>query len=102
MERPRRVLVVLPVVLVVLTAPPARVRGAAPPAEPQPAALAPLPGKALTLGDLETMALRGNPTLAQAAAQVAASRGKALQAGLYPNPTVGYVGDQMGAAGTAG
>src|SRR5262249_50758804 len=23
-------------------------------------------------------------------------------AGLYPNPTVGYIGDQMGAAGTAG
>src|SRR5262245_26757806 len=102
MERPRRALWVLPIVLIVLTVPPATARGAAPPAEPQPVALAPLPGKALTLGDLEAMALRGNPTLAQAAAQVAASRGKAPQAGLYPNPTVGYVGDQMGAEGTAG
>jgi cobalt-zinc-cadmium efflux system outer membrane protein len=48
------------------------------------------------------MALHGNPTLAQAAATVDASRGKAQQAGLYPNPTVGYTGDQIGAAGTAG
>jgi cobalt-zinc-cadmium efflux system outer membrane protein len=56
----------------------------------------------LTLADLEQLALQGNPTLAQAAAAVGASRGKALQAGLYPNPTVGYAGDQIGAAGTAG
>jgi cobalt-zinc-cadmium efflux system outer membrane protein len=57
---------------------------------------------ALTLADLEQLALQGNPTLAQAAAAIGASRGKALQAGLYPNPTVGYAGDQIGAAGTAG
>src|SRR5260370_32868589 len=55
-----------------------------------------------SLGDLEQMALQGNPTLAQAAAEVDASRGKALQAGLYPNPTIGYVGEQIGIAGTAG
>jgi cobalt-zinc-cadmium efflux system outer membrane protein len=57
---------------------------------------------ALALADLEQLALQGNPTLAQAAAAVGSSRGKALQAGLYPNPTVGYAGDQIGAAGTAG
>jgi cobalt-zinc-cadmium efflux system outer membrane protein len=57
---------------------------------------------ALSLGDLEQKALQGNPTLAQAAAAVDASRGKALQAGLYPNPTIGYVGEQIGIAGTAG
>jgi len=56
----------------------------------------------LSLGDLEQMAVQGNPTLAQAAARIEAARGKALQAGLYPNPTVGYVGDRIGAAGTAG
>jgi cobalt-zinc-cadmium efflux system outer membrane protein len=56
----------------------------------------------LSLGDLEQMALQGNPTLAQAAAAIDASRGKALQAGLYPNPTIGYVGEQIGIAGTAG
>jgi cobalt-zinc-cadmium efflux system outer membrane protein len=67
------------------------------PAAAQPAAPPPL-----CLADLEQMALRGNPTLAQAAAAVDASRGKALQAGLYPNPTIGYIGDQVGAAGTPG
>jgi cobalt-zinc-cadmium efflux system outer membrane protein len=56
----------------------------------------------ICLTDLEQMALAGNPTLAQAAAAVDASRGKARQAGLYPNPTIGYVGEQIGIAGTAG
>jgi cobalt-zinc-cadmium efflux system outer membrane protein len=69
---------------------------AEPEAIPAPAA------QGMTLAELETLALRSNPTLTQAAAQIDAARGKALQAGLYPNPTVGYVGDQMGTAGTAG
>src|SRR5207245_9595257 len=56
----------------------------------------------LNLADVDQMALKGNPTLTQAAAAVDASRGKALQAGLYPNPTIGYVGEQIGIAGTAG
>jgi outer membrane protein, heavy metal efflux system len=59
------------------------------------------PAGPITLGELEAMALRGNPTLAQAAAQVEAARGRALQAGLYPNPTVGYVGEQIGLRGKA-
>jgi cobalt-zinc-cadmium efflux system outer membrane protein len=56
----------------------------------------------LSLADLEQMALHGNPTLAQAAAAVGASRGKALQAGLYPNPTIGYRGENIGIEGSAG
>jgi cobalt-zinc-cadmium efflux system outer membrane protein len=48
------------------------------------------------------MALAHNPTLAQAAAQVEAARGRAVQAGLSPNPTVGYEGDELGNNGTAG
>src|SRR5262249_23346234 len=56
---------------------------------------------ALTLADLEQMALRGNPTLAQAAANVKAAQGRAIQSGLYPNPTVGYNGEQMGQRGKA-
>jgi cobalt-zinc-cadmium efflux system outer membrane protein len=56
----------------------------------------------LALADLEQMALHGNPTLAQAAANVDAARGRAVQAGLYPNPIVGYEADRIGAAGTAG
>ena len=62
----------------------------------------PMRVNALSLADLEQMALQGNPTLAQAAAQVGNSRSKALQAGLYPNPTIGYVGEQIGSAGTPG
>ena len=58
--------------------------------------------KPLTLTDLEQTALRFNPTLAQAAAQIDASRAKALQAGLYPNPTIGYQGDLIGVKGPTG
>ena len=56
----------------------------------------------LTLADLESIAESNNPTLAQAAAVIDASRGSALQAGLYPNPIIGYQGEQIGAEGTAG
>ena len=56
----------------------------------------------VTLRDLEQLALTGNPTLRQAAATLAAARGRALQAGLYPNPTVGYVGEEIGSGGAAG
>ncbi len=64
-----------------------------------PAASAP-PGKdnvqsGLTLGELEQMALSSNPTLAQAAAEIRAAEGRKLQSGLYPNPTVGYQGEQI-------
>lgn len=58
--------------------------------------------KWLTLADLEQIALERNPTLVQADAQIRISRGKALQAGLYPNPEVGYVAEQIGVEGTAG
>ena len=56
----------------------------------------------LNLATLEQIALERNPTLVQAGAQVRISRGKALQAGLYPNPQVGYAADQIGVEGTAG
>lgn len=56
----------------------------------------------LTLDDLQTMALQSNPTLVQAVAQISGQEGKALQAGLWPNPTLGYVGDQIDQKGTAG
>lgn len=58
--------------------------------------------RGLTLGDLEQMSLERNPTLVQAGAQVRMSRGNAVQAGLYPNPIVGYAADQIGAEGTIG
>jgi len=56
----------------------------------------------LGLGDLEQMALERNPTLFQAATQIGISRAKALQAGLYPNPTIGYQGELIGAKNEAG
>ena len=52
-------------------------------------------GSALTLEELEQMALQRNPTLAQAQADVRASEGRKLQAGLYPNPVVGYEGREI-------
>ncbi len=47
----------------------------------------------LTLDDVEGMAMASNPTLVQATAQVRAARAAAYQAGLYPNPIVGYEGE---------
>lgn len=49
----------------------------------------------LSLEQLEAMALESNPTLAQAAAQVQAAAGRTLQAGLYPNPSLGYSGEEI-------
>src|SRR5690606_16114357 len=60
------------------------------------------PAGPLSLDDLERLALSHNPTLAQATAQVDAAHGRAIQAGLYPNPTVGYFSQQIGEEGTAG
>lgn len=56
----------------------------------------------MSLGDFEQLALERNPTLVQAGAQIAVSRGKALQAGLYPNPTLGYQAELIGAKNEAG
>jgi cobalt-zinc-cadmium efflux system outer membrane protein len=55
----------------------------------------------LSLVDLESMALAGNPALHRAAALVAAARGNWLQVGLKPNPSVGYQGQQVGSGGLA-
>ncbi len=55
----------------------------------------------LTLEGLEQLALARNPTLVQAGANVEDARGRATQSGLYPNPTVGYTGEQIGLRGDA-
>ena len=49
----------------------------------------------MKLDDLEQMALNRNPTLSQANADVHSAEGLKKQAGLYPNPTVGYYGDEI-------
>jgi cobalt-zinc-cadmium efflux system outer membrane protein len=59
-------------------------------------------GDGLTLEALEQMALGGNPAVGQAAAQVRALRGKYVQVGLPPNPSVGYVASEVGNEGRAG
>jgi outer membrane protein, heavy metal efflux system len=56
----------------------------------------------LTLAQLEQMAARCNPTLAQAAARAQAARGRYVQAGLYPNPVIGYQASEIGDEGRAG
>lgn len=56
------------------------------------AAIAPLPDQQpLTMDDLEGLALENNPTLAQASAAIDIASGNQIQAGLYPNPQVGYL-----------
>jgi outer membrane protein, heavy metal efflux system len=52
-------------------------------------------GALFTLEDAERLATESNPTLQQAEAEIRASKARQLQAGLYPNPTVGYVGDEI-------
>jgi cobalt-zinc-cadmium efflux system outer membrane protein len=56
-------------------------------AQAPPAAVA---GAPLSLADLERLALERNPTLPQARAAARAAAGRLRQAGLYPNPLVGY------------
>lgn len=62
----------------------------------------PTDGGTLTIATLEAMAMTNNPTLVQATAQVRAARAAAYQAGRYPNPVIGYSGEQIGVNGTAG
>lgn len=58
---------------------------------------------ALNLGDLIRIGVEQNPRLAQATFAIETARGQATQAGLYPNPTVALLfdelGDRQGAAG---
>ena len=66
---------------------------AAGPAEP-PAGVTPVGG--LSLAAVEELAMANNPTLVQGRAQVEGTLGKALQAGLWPNPVLGYEAEKLG------
>jgi cobalt-zinc-cadmium efflux system outer membrane protein len=48
-----------------------------------------------TLDQAESLAAASNPTLRQAEAEIRAAQARHQQAGLYPNPTVGYSGDEI-------
>ena len=56
----------------------------------------------LSLEKLQQLARRNNPTLVQAWTHIESERAKALQASLYPNPVIGYSGDQIAVNNTAG
>ena len=50
---------------------------------------------ARSLEEFEAVALKNNPTLKQAEAVARVSAGLARQAGLWPNPSIGYQGEQI-------
>lgn len=62
-----------------------------PPLPQEPVALPGPDGRPYTLADLQRIAAENSPQLRQAAADVEAARGAVIQAGAYPNPTMGYV-----------
>lgn len=70
-----------------------------PPVGPDPQPAAGPGGRPLTLADLQKMARANSPVLRQAAAEVEAARGAALQAGLYPNPLIGTQNQSNGPGG---
>src|SRR5690606_15754092 len=55
---------------------------------------------AMSLGELESLALTHNPTIRELAATTQKAAGYREQVGLRPNPTVGYQGVQIADAGT--
>lgn len=62
---------------------------------PTPASQGAATSSPMTLAQLERIALANNPTLAQANAEIRAATARTRQSGLYPNPTVGYEGEQI-------
>jgi cobalt-zinc-cadmium efflux system outer membrane protein len=52
-------------------------------------------GALVSLEQMENVARQSNPTLRQAEAEIRAAKARQQQAGLYPNPTVGYTGDEI-------
>ncbi|HEY1186996.1 MAG TPA: TolC family protein [Gemmata sp.] len=58
-------------------------------------ASAPAPSGPMTLAELQHLATENSPVIRRAAAEADAQYGAVIQAGLYPNPTVGYQVDQI-------
>jgi cobalt-zinc-cadmium efflux system outer membrane protein len=52
-------------------------------------------GPLVALDALQKLARENNPTLRQAEAEIRAANARQQQAGLYPNPSVGYTGDEI-------
>jgi cobalt-zinc-cadmium efflux system outer membrane protein len=60
---------------------------------------APATPPALGLADLLRLSLEQNPGLRQAGFEIDAAQGRAVQAGLYPNPTLNFTGEEIGRKG---
>lgn len=62
------------------------------------------PAAPITLSELEQLALQNNPTATAAAAGLEGARGRTRQAGAWPNPLIGYSGEEIktGGADTRG
>ena len=56
----------------------------------------------MSLADFEGLALASNPGIARTQALIQAAKCECLQVGLRPNPTVGYVANEIGNEGQAG
>lgn len=67
-----------------------------------PEVITSIPPEGLTLECLQEMGLASNPAVGQAAAKVDSLRGQWIQAGLPPNPEVGYLGSELGNDGRGG
>jgi cobalt-zinc-cadmium efflux system outer membrane protein len=68
-----------------------------------PGAMRPAEGAPpLSLAELQDIALRQNPVVRQAMADVQAARGAAIQAGALPNPSIAFQEDNVNTGGTAG
>jgi cobalt-zinc-cadmium efflux system outer membrane protein len=52
-------------------------------------------GALMTLDQAQQIAKEHNPTLRQAEAEIRAAKARQQQSGLYPNPAVGYTGDEI-------
>jgi outer membrane protein, heavy metal efflux system len=69
---------------------------------PKASALPDIDKAGMSLAEFEQMALANNPTVAQVQANTRVAAGLTKQAGLYPNPTVGYYGDEIRGGYTRG
>jgi cobalt-zinc-cadmium efflux system outer membrane protein len=53
------------------------------------------PGTLVAVEQAQKIASESNPTLRQAEAEIRAAKARQQQLGLYPNPTLGYTGDEI-------
>src|SRR5688572_388020 len=65
-------------------------------AQPAPApAQVTMTAPPISLPDLERIALESNPTVRAAQAQIDAAKGRARQAGAWPNPIAGFTAEEI-------